>query len=84
MAFQGSVSVLTVVGPPDTSGVEYYAQTHKTQRFAKWAECTMCNHVDTQDKMGQIDGKWYCHRYDCYDEARDRKIQQRRKNHGDR
>jgi hypothetical protein len=55
----------------------YYGQTYPTRRFTKWAECAMCNHVAPADQMSTLDGRTYCHRYDCYEEALDRKITQR-------
>jgi hypothetical protein len=55
----------------------YDGQRYPTKRFAKWAECAMCNHVTTQDQMQQIDGKWYCFRYGCVEEVIDRKARDR-------
>jgi len=51
---------------------------YRTRRFVRWYECTMCNHTEPEDKMGFVDGKPYCNRFGCYEEAIDRKIQRRK------
>lgn len=31
-----------------------------------WEVCQLCNHTDRRSNMGEIDGLWYCYKYDCY------------------
>lgn len=64
---------------PETQAPED-ATTSRGSRFAKWYECSICNHWFPEGRGGLIDGKPCCYRFGCYEEElRDRARHRRRR-----
>lgn len=48
------------------------AGTTKSSFEGEWEICRLCGYIAPRTEMGEIDGKWYCFKYDCYEEVIDR------------